>query len=90
MTSPFVILALALSINATFAQDAKEEALILNQELQFLEDSVQPSQSLALEGSSATPSKVEDKTNLEQIYFGDDSDSISNRTAAPKRKTRGL
>lgn len=90
MTSPILLAVLGLTLtSAIFAQDAAEEALILNQELQFLEESIKPIQVSTLEGSNLpSKSRSGEKPSLEKIYFGDDSDSISSRTAAPKRKAR--
>lgn len=86
MTRHFLVLIIAFTLNAAFALDAEEEAFILNQEMQFLEDSVSATQVTTLEGS-----KLPQKSNsLERIYFGDEKDSISSKTAAPKRKARGL
>ena len=93
MTSQILLLALVLTSFQAFAQDAQEEALILNQELQFLENSVAPTQITSLEGSDLAPKRRTpgETQSLERIYFGDESDSISSRVAAPKRpvKVRG-
>lgn len=93
MKSQMLFLAMVLTSTGAFAQDAQEEALILNQELQFLENSVAPTQITSLEGSELAPkTKATGETqSLEKIYFGDESDSISSRVAAPKRpvKVRG-
>jgi hypothetical protein len=82
-----------LTSTFVYAQEAQEEALILNQELQFLEDSVKPTQITSLEGSDLAPkTRTPGETqSLERIYFGDETDSISSRVAAPKRpvKVRG-
>ena len=93
MTSQILLLAFVFTASAAFAQDAQEEALILNQELQFLENSVAPTQVTTLEGSDIAPkTRAPGETqSLEKIYFGDESDSISSRVAAPRRpvKVRG-
>lgn len=93
MTSQILLLALVLTATQAIAQDAQEEALILNQELEFLENSVAPTQVTSLEGSDLAPKTraTGETQSLERIYFGDESDSISSRVAAPKRpvKVRG-
>lgn len=93
MTSQILLLSLLLVSTAGFAQEAQEEALILNQELQFLEDTVRPTQITSLEGSDLAPrARTPGETqSLERIYFGDETDNISSRMAAPKRpvKVRG-
>ena len=83
------ILLLALLVApAAWAQDASEEAIILNQELQFLEESannvtVQARADKTLQ-ERARPIETQ---SLEERYFGEGSDdSIQTRTAAPKRK----
>jgi hypothetical protein len=88
MTSQILFLALVLTFSSAFAQDAQEEALILNQELQFLENSVAPTKVTSLEGSNLAPkTKAPGETqSLERIYFGDETDSISSRVAAPDRE----
>lgn len=71
------------------AQSAAEEAIILNQELQFLEDSVS---SVA---AAPTPVPAESKVgenpvpeSLERTYFSDEErDEVKLRTAAPKRRS---
>jgi hypothetical protein len=83
-----ILIALALNVTQAFAQDAQEEAIILNQELQFLEETVAPVQVTTLEGSrlpEKTRSTPGETQSLERIYFGDETDSLSSRTAAPKR-----
>ena len=96
MTSPILITLFCLTFAlAATAQDAQEQAIILNQELQFLEESVRPSQVTSLEGSTTEPASAPSRPgagetpSLERIYFGDETDSISSRVAAPKRKARG-
>lgn len=72
-----------------WAQDSAEEALILNQELQFLEESANNVTIL----SATTPLSQErarpiDTDNLEEKYFGNDmEDKVETRTAAPKRRS---
>ncbi len=72
-----------------FAISVEEEALILNQELEFLETSAQNLEvntqarvSPAVENESAIGEK-----SLEETYFGDSSDEVNVRRAAPKRRS---
>lgn len=82
------ILLLTLLVTPTlWAQDTSEEAIILNQELQFLEDSAN---NVTIQGRAdrtlqerALPIETQ---SLEEKYFGSGADSIQTRTAAPKRK----
>lgn len=72
-----------------WSQSASEEAIILNQELQFLQDSVDNVV------SATTPNPVEPslgenagQESLERTYFSDDEkDEIRTRTAAPRRRS---
>lgn len=83
------ILLLTLLVTPTlWAQDASEEAIILNQELQFLEESAN---NVTIQArNNQTPQErarpLETKS-LEEKYFGAGSeDTIQTRTAAPRRK----
>lgn len=85
----FLILAFSLYSNILLARSATEEALILNQELEFLEESVKEIEM----GSRITSGPIqENKTpnspNLEKMYFNDseDENSITTRSSAPKRR----
>ncbi len=85
-----LIFAALLITTAAIAQSAQEEAIILNQEMQFLQESAQNVNSTRPLGEqedrriSDTPRK---ELDLERTYFGDDEmDSIRTRTAAPRRK----
>lgn len=88
-----LILALStLTLNA-FAQSAAEEAIILNQELQFLEDSINTTQALSINTLDVDANRnraLGEDSSLEQKYFGTDveEDAVSTKTASPKR--RGL
>lgn len=87
----YLILALSLLTTGAFAQSAAEEAIILNQELQFLEDSVNNVQAVSLNTTdNAAKDRALNEKSLERTYFGEEAeeDVISTRTAAPKR--RGL
>jgi hypothetical protein len=85
----FIILCLGLISFQSFAQSAEEEAMILNQELQFLEDSVQNVQAVSsntLNGSSTN--RALNRPSLERTYFGEDlqEDVINTRSAGQKRR----
>jgi hypothetical protein len=79
------LLPLALLSVTALAETSSEEAIILNQELQFLENStrdirVEPKVTEAEEDKSA------DEMSLERAYFGtEEKDEIRTRAAAPKR-----
>lgn len=89
-----LILAFSLVAGVAIAQTGPsmtEEAIILNQELQFLEDSVKNVQSVSI---NATDDKAKDRAlnepTLERTYFGEDmeEDIVTTKSAAQKR--RGL
>lgn len=79
-----------LFLSTAFAQDGTQEAIILNQEMQFLEESAQNVGTTNLPGSQAAIREQRSALpSLERTYFGEDSeDAVSTQTAAPKR--RGL
>lgn len=84
------ILLLSLLLTPTlWAQDSAEEALILNQELQFLEEAAN---NVTIISANQTPTQESaspmDTESLEKKYFGNDlEDSVGTRTAAPKRRS---
>ena len=83
-----ILLLTLLVTPALWAQDSSEEAIILNQELQFLEESAN---SVSVQArNDLTPQQRAlpiETQSLEQRYFGEGSDdTIQTRTAAPKRK----
>ena len=87
----YLILALSLISLSAFAQSAAEEAIILNQELQFLEESVNNIESVSVNTTdSAAKERALNEPALERTYFGEDTeeDTVNTRTAGPKR--RGL
>jgi hypothetical protein len=97
MNRKILILALAtLSAVSTgaFAQTtAAEEAIILNQELQFLEESVGNVQAVSVNTTDAAESRDRAINNesLERTYFGEtEEDVVNTRTAAPQKRSRGL
>lgn len=81
------ILALIIATQNALSQSAEEEALILNQELQFLEDSVHAKPLSTTTAQTNTNQPTLKAENLERTYFGSsDEDSIQTRTSAPKRR----
>lgn len=69
------------------AQSAAEEALILNQELQFLEDSVSGINAAPATTAEAKVAPEDESTALERTYFSEEAqDIIRTKTAAPKRR----
>lgn len=73
-----------------FAISAEEEALILNQEMDFLEASARNlevnTQTASVESETKQNTAVE--RSLEETYFGDnEKDEVSVRRAAPKRRS---
>jgi hypothetical protein len=85
-----IILASAiLLLCPLWASDISEEAIILNQELQFLEDSVNNVKIFTAVNTSAVTTKEESREmddNLEKRYFGNElEDAIKSKTAAPRR-----
>jgi hypothetical protein len=88
MMSKILLLSLLLT-STVWAQDATEEALILNQELQFLEEAAN---NVTIISANQVPTQESaspiDTKSLEEKYFGNDmEDSIRTRTAAPKRRS---
>jgi hypothetical protein len=84
----FLILVLTLSHSLALAQSAEEEAIILNQELQFLEDSVKNVETVSLRADRESQFKrALNEPTLEKRYFGEDvqEDVISTRTSGLKR-----
>lgn len=75
-----------------FAQTAAEEAIILNQELQFLEDSVSNVQSVSIKAENNSSNEAKDRAlnepSLERTYFGEEveEDVVNTRSAGPKRR----
>ena len=84
------IILLALILTPTlWAQDSAEEALILNQELQFLEESANNVTIISAKSEPTLERALPiDTQSLEQKYFGNDmEDNVGTRTAAPKRRS---
>jgi hypothetical protein len=81
----FLVLVINLLLLKVFAKASTEDAIILNQELQFLEDSVKNIQSTSQNENFET-----EKTNLEKTYFEDDMEEDSVSTKSSTQKRRGL
>jgi len=94
MNRKILILALATLSSGAFAQTtAAEEAIILNQELQFLEESVGNVQAVSVNTTDGAESRDRAINNesLERTYFGEtEEDVVNTRTAAPQKRSRGL
>lgn len=97
MKSKILALILLTVSTLTFAQEALEEALILNDEMQFLENSAKNlgsaptaiSNSTARSERSKSVGEMDDAESLENTYFKDMSeDTVNTRTAAPAKKRR--
>ena len=90
MMRKILILSLASLSALAIAQTATKEAIILNQELQYLEDSINNVQSMALGVSNSNNSlnRAINEESLEKTYFNDyQEDEVSTRSAVPKRRT---
>lgn len=85
----FLILSSMILANTLFAATANEEAIILNQELQFLEDSISTAAaapSINAPANTEAPEAVEG--SLERTYFSDsEQDAIKKKQSAPKRRS---
>lgn len=88
MMTKIILLGLLLTPIA-WAQDSAEEALILNQELQFLEESANNVTIISAKSSPTLERALPiDTQSLEQKYFGNEmEDNIGTRAAAPKRRS---
>ena len=79
--------ALFADVNRT----AAEEAIILNQELQFLEDSVGNIQAASTNNTdAANRNRALNETRIENTYFGDDLEEDRVNIKASTQKRRGL
>ncbi len=86
----FLILATILVSTAAFAQSAAEEAIILNQELQFLEDSVNNVQAVSVNTTDveASRNRAINDESLERTYFGEtEEDTVNTTTSGLKRRS---
>lgn len=78
---------LALS-TAAFAQSSSEEAIILNQEMMFLENSAKDLRIDPKISEAAEKELSPDEMSLERTYFQDsERDEIRSRAAAPRRRS---
>lgn len=78
-----------LFVSQVFAQTDSEEAIILNQELQFLEEAaaLRPTNLPGSEMAERSQAPRERNSSLEDTYFGEESeDSVSTRLASPKKR----
>ena len=90
MMRKILILVLGALSFGVIAQTAQEEAIILNQELQFLEDSISNTQAMSINttNTDADRNRAINEDSLERTYFEEtEEDSISTRTASPKRRS---
>lgn len=72
------------------ALEKNEEAMILNQELKYLEDSVNNIQAMSIntQDKEASRSRALNEDTLERTYFNEtEEDTVSTRTAGPKRRS---
>jgi hypothetical protein len=85
------ILALTAAAITAFGQSEAEEAIILNQELQFLEESVRTVETVTVRARDEDRrNRALNEPTLERRYFGEaiEEDVVSTRTAGQRR--RGL
>ena len=83
------IILLGLIIASTvYGEAPSEEAIILNQELQFLEESANDVTILSQKSENPpSPMSPRETKSLEQQYFGNElQDGVSSKAAAPKRR----
>jgi hypothetical protein len=82
------LLSLVLISGGAFAQSDTEEAIILNQELQFLENSARDIRLEPKISDTEETEKASVESSLERTYFSDaERDEIRTRAAAPKRRS---
>jgi hypothetical protein len=87
----YLIPVLCLATSAVCGQDPTEEAIILNQELQFLENSVKNIQTVSIKNNdNDQKDRALNSPSLEKTYFGEDGseDQVNTKSAGPRR--RGL
>jgi hypothetical protein len=85
-----LLITLALTSASLGAMTASEEAIILNQELQFLQDSVSQIQNISISvDDESQKNRTLNRRSLERTYFGEDSeeDQVNTRTSGPKRRS---
>ena len=83
-----ILLTLLTLSTAAMAQTSSEEAIILNQELQFLENSARDLRIDPKVTETAERELSPDEMSLERAYFQDsERDEVRSRAAAPKRRS---
>jgi len=87
----YIFLALIIFSMNSKAQEATEDAILLNQEMQFLEDSVKRVDPSPLQTSPRREVKTTKRgaapESLEAMYFEETKeDKVMTRKAAPKRR----
>ena len=85
----FLILALTFYSGILGAQSTAEQAIILNQELQYLNDSIQNIDSLSSDATDMTQkNQTLNQPDLENTYFGvtEEDDSISSKASSSRRR----
>jgi hypothetical protein len=87
----FLVLVINLLLLKVFAEASTEDAIILNQELQYLEDSVKNIQSSSMhENENQNNNNVNNKPNLEKTYFADEMEEDTVSTKSSSQKRRGI
>lgn len=84
----FLFLSLLLGAQNAFALSAEEEAMVLNQELEFLTETAKARPEVTVRQSAADVKKrnLADQS-LEATYFGESSDdAVTTKAAGPKRR----
>lgn len=87
-----LILVLILTVVAAWAQDSQEEAIILNQEMDFLRSDAETPEVFLPQQAAATPTPraraaditADKNVDLEQFFFGEDS--VQTKAAGPRRR----
>lgn len=80
------LLPLLFLASGAIAQSSSEEAIILNQELQFLENSARDISLAPTVAEEITEEKTPEEISLERAYFNDEErDVIRTKAAAPRR-----
>ncbi len=86
----FIFSLILISSPAVFASDLAEEGLVLNQELQFLQESAKAPAVVAATQPKVTTRNPKAKVDsLERMYFEEDSEEDTITTKAAGRRRRG-
>lgn len=86
----YILMILMICSFTSFADSIpSEEAIILNQEMQFLEESAQNVQIVSTQESrKITPQSEQEPQGLEEEYFGsENTQTIRSKASAPKRRS---